>query len=115
MELKRRDEPNGITVLTFAGEFGSVELPALAAGVEKLRDAGSVRLVFNLTDLRFINSAALGFLCELHANLPDSDGELVISEPSRDFVNIISTLGIDQLLTVCDSDEEALAQLGSGS
>ena len=68
MDLTRRDEPSGITVLTFAGEFGSVELPALSAGVQKLRDAGCVRLVFNLKDLRFINSAALGYLCELHAN-----------------------------------------------
>ena len=115
MQLERRDEPNGITVFTFTGEFGSVELPAISAGIEKLRDAGRVRLVFNFKGVRFINSSALGFLCELHASLPDSAGELVISEPSKEFENIISTLGIDQLLTVCASDEAALAQLGPGS
>ena len=110
MELQRRDAPGGIIVFRFAGELESTDLPALSEGVDKLLDAGRNRLVFNFKDLRFINSAALGYLCELHASLPDDEGQLVISEPSPEFEKVVSTLGIDQLLTICADDAEALAR-----
>jgi anti-anti-sigma factor len=110
MELQRRNEPGGIIVFSFAGEFESVDLPALSKGIDQLVDAGRNRLVFNFKDLRFINSAALGYLCELHASLPDEEGQLVISEPSAEFEKIVSTLGIDQLLTICPNDAEALTR-----
>jgi len=113
MELSRTDEENGVIVFRFSGEFETVDLPALAKGVDKLLEAGRNRLVFNFRDLRFINSSALGYLCELHATLPDDGGRLVISEPSREFANITSTLGIDQMLTIRESDADALAEFGS--
>ena len=110
MDLSRRDEQNGVIVFTFSGEFETVDLPALSQGVQKLLDAGRNRLVFNFKGLRFINSSALGYLCELHANMEDDGGRLVISEPSREFETIVSTLGIDQMLTICATDADALAQ-----
>ena len=110
MELQRSDEPGGIILFRFAGELETLDLPALAKGIQKLLDAGHNRLVFNFKGLRFINSSALGYLCELHASLPDTGGQLVISEPSAEFENVVATLGIDQLLTICEDDAAARAQ-----
>jgi len=108
MKIERREEPDGVTILTFKGEFDAFNLPKISEGIDQLVQKGRTRLVFNLKGLKFINSSALGYLIKTHKNLREYDGELVLSEPSKFFETTVATLGIDQIFKIYTTDEEAV-------
>jgi anti-sigma B factor antagonist len=107
MEIKRREE-DGVTVLSFAGEFDAFNLPKISDGIDALVQKGRTRLVFNLAGLKFINSSALGYLIKTHKSLREYEGELTISEPSKFFQTTIATLGIDQIFKIFATDDAAV-------
>jgi len=108
MKIERREQPDGVTILTFAGEFDAFNLQKISEGIDQLIQKGRTRLIFNLKGLKFINSSALGYLIKTHKNLREYDGELVLSEPSKFFETTVATLGIDQIFKIYPNDEEAV-------
>ena len=107
MEIKRREE-DGVTILTFSGEFDAFNLPKISEGIDALVQKGRTQLVFNLAGLKFINSSALGYLIKTHKSLREYDGELTIAEPSKFFQTSIATLGLDQVFKIFATDDEAV-------
>lgn len=107
MEIKRREE-DGVTILSFAGDFDAFNLPKISDGIDALVQKGRTRMVFNLAGLKFINSSALGYLIKTHKSLREYEGELTISEPSKFFQTTIATLGIDQIFKIFANDDDAV-------
>ena len=107
MKIERRTAGD-VTILAFTGEFDAFNLQTVGEGIDTLIQKGSLRLVFNLRLLKFINSSALGYLIKTAKRLRELDGELVLSEPSKFFQTTIKTLGIDQIFKIFPKDEEAV-------
>ncbi|MEM8883322.1 MAG: STAS domain-containing protein, partial [Planctomycetota bacterium] len=103
-----RTEVDGVTILTFTGEFDAFNLPKISEGIDQLIQKGRKDLVFNLKGLKFINSSSLGYLIKTHRHLKEYEGELVLSEPSKFFQTTIVTLGIDQIFHIYENDDEAV-------
>jgi anti-sigma B factor antagonist len=107
MKFERKPAGN-VTILAFTGEFDGFHLPRVSEEIDALIEKGCTRLVFNLRRLKFINSAALGYLIKTGRRLKERDGELVLSEPSAFFQTTIKTLGIDQIFRIYPDDQEAV-------
>ena len=107
MKIERKTAGN-VTILAFTGEFDAPNLPQVEEKTDTPIQEGCTHLVFNFRLLTFVDSSALGHLIKTAKRLKDLGGELVLSEPSKFLQTTIKTLGIDQILRVFPSDEEAV-------
>lgn len=100
-------------VLHLRGEFDTFSCPAFQEEIATLQRSGLSRIVVNLRLVRFINSTALGAILKASRGLQDTRGQLVISHPSSFCRDILGKIGLDRVVGVYDSDEEAAAALAS--
>ena len=101
-------------VLHLRGEFDTYYVPALQAEIDALIKAGVVHVILDLRFVKFINSTALGSIIKASKLLHAKNGRLVIAHPSVFCRDIIEKVGLDRVVNVFDTTEEAAARLADG-
>jgi anti-sigma B factor antagonist len=99
---------DGVTVLDLSGKItlgdGSI---ALREAVRETLSAGSKKILINLADVNYIDSAGLGELVGSYTSVKNAGGELKLLKLSK---KVKDLLVITKLLTVFDvSDDEKQA------
>ena len=94
-------------VLTLKGEFDTFYCPILMEEVDSLVERGVHHLILNMRLVKFINSTALGAIIRAHKRCKAEGGEMVVDRPSSFVRDIVGKLGIDQVVPMFDSEEEA--------
>lgn len=95
-------------VLTLKGEFDTFHCPTLLEEVEGQIERGMSDLIIEMRLVKFINSTALGAMIKAHKRCRAEGGELVIGHPSPFVRDVISKVGIDKLISVYASEDEAV-------
>ncbi len=106
MDMERSDK-GGVTLLKFP-ELDATRFSEITREFDALVGQGATRFVFNIQRLTFIDSSGIAFFIETLARLRESQGELVLSEPSKFFQTKIAALGIDRIFKIFPTDEEAI-------
>ncbi|MEM7519099.1 MAG: STAS domain-containing protein, partial [Planctomycetota bacterium] len=101
-------------ILHLRGEFDTYYCPMLQEEVDQLIKAGMTHAVLNLRLVKFINSTALGAIIKANKELVGAGGKLVISRPSPFCRDIIEKVGLNRVVPVFDTDEEAAANFTGG-
>ena len=101
------DPQEDFTHLHLRGEFDTFYCPMLQKEIDGLISAGVTRIAINLRLVKFINSTALGAIIKAARILGANDGKLVISRPSPFCREIIEKVGLDRVVPIYDTDEEA--------
>ena len=99
------------TILHLRGEFDTFYCALLQKEVDTLIASGVNRVVLNLRLVKFINSTALGAIIKASKILGAHGGRLVISRPSVFCKDIIEKVGLDRVVPLFESDEEAGSNL----
>lgn len=99
------------TILHLRGEFDTFYCTLLQKEIDQLIAAGSVHVALNLRLVKFINSTALGAIIKASKALAARGGKLVILRPSSFCRDIIEKVGIDRVVPIYNTDEEAAAGL----
>ncbi|MBL8859775.1 MAG: STAS domain-containing protein [Planctomycetes bacterium] len=102
-------------VLHMRGEFDTYYVPEMQREIDALIKAGIVRVALNLRFVKFINSTALGAMIKASKQLSGKGGKLVVSRPSPFCRDIIGKVGLDRVVSVFDTDEEASEFLQQGT
>jgi anti-sigma B factor antagonist len=97
------------------GEFDTFYVKDLQEQVEALTQSGVKRLILNLRQVKFINSTALGAIIKASKTLTAIGGKMVIARPSTFCRDIITKVGVDRVVPLFDSDEEAREALFGGA
>ncbi|MCB9915417.1 MAG: STAS domain-containing protein [Planctomycetes bacterium] len=100
-------------ILHLRGEFDTYYVPLLQEEIDSLLKAGVPNAVLNMRLVRFLNSTALGAILKASKQLSAEGGKLVISRPSKFSRDILEKVGLDRVVPVYDTDEEAAANLGA--
>ncbi|MBM3989522.1 MAG: anti-sigma factor antagonist [Planctomycetes bacterium] len=101
------DHGSNFSTLHLRGEFDTFYCTAFQNEVSALQKAGVQRVVLNLRLVKFINSTALGTIVKVSKLLKAQGGRLVIARPSEFARDMITKVGIDRIVPVCDTDEAA--------
>jgi anti-anti-sigma factor len=110
----RRDASTTVRGLYLSGDCDSTDLPEFAGQVDGLIEQGHSRFFFDMRNVTFVNSAALGFLVRTKKIAQGKGGDLVLVRPS-DFVRTtMLTLGLDELFKVFANEEDAERYFESG-
>ena len=107
MKLEKHRYDN-VVILKFTGEFDTFNLPGFSARIDTMIDRGDNQLVLDLFLLKFINSAALGYLIKTSRTLAGQGGEMVLARPSKFVKRTLSTLGLDGMFKIFESVEDAV-------
>ncbi len=110
-------EPSGgdHAFLHLRGDFDTFYVTSLQQEVDQLTKAGIRRIALNLRLVRFINSPAMGSLIKISKQLSAAGGKLVISRPSPFCRDIFSKIGLNRVIQICETEEEAVAALHGAS
>lgn len=100
-------------VLHLRGEFDTYYVPLLQDEIAALDKVGIHAVVLNLRLVKFINSTALGAILKASKALSAKGGRLVVSRPSAFCRDILQKVGLDRVVPVHDTDEDAIASLRS--
>jgi anti-sigma B factor antagonist len=105
-------EPNGL-VITVSGELDIATAPALRDRLEAASEAGTHRLVIDLSAVSFLDSVALATIVHARRRLPD-DGKMALAiDPSSYAMLVFESGGLKQVLDLVDTRAQAI-ELVSG-
>ena len=105
--VSRIDRDGDAVVVRLAGELDLYNAPAVRTALLDAADGAPARLVVDLTDVRFIDSTALGVLVEARSRLPD--GAFALAAPALATRRALQVSGLDRHFAVLGTVEEALA------
>jgi len=81
------------------------DLSELRFLIEGYLKQGKRHIAVNFATASYIYSGAIAVLIDCFKKIKDGKGELAILEPKTEIKSIFSSLGIDRLIPVYDSDE----------
>jgi len=110
-------EPSGgdHAFLHLRGDFDTFYVTSLQKEIDQLQKAGIRKLALNLRLVRFINSSAMGALIKASKQVSAAGGKLVIARPSPFCRDIFSKVGLDRVIKIYESEEDAVAALHGGA
>lgn len=85
-------------IVGLAGDIDLSATVAVRAAFHEVTSDGWNRVLVDLTDVTFIDSAALGLLIGLQRRCRAADGSLVLVNPQPVVERILATTGLDTLL-----------------
>ena len=99
-----------VAILVVGGEVDFEVSPQLKARLMRAIKAGSRRLILDLTDVTFIDSTAIGVLAGTVEKLDElGGGSLSVVSNHEKVVQIFEITGLDNMVTIHASRDEALA------
>jgi anti-sigma B factor antagonist len=103
------DERDDHALVTVTGEIDAATAESLATPVAEALDAGHRRVLVDFAEVTFIDSTGLGVLVKSHRKAEAMSAVFCVVHPTTQTRKLIGVLGLDQLLHVYDSREQALS------
>ena len=111
MQYAHREE-NGLVVFQLSGNLlAETDRDNIAREVKNYLDKGFVHFLFDLTQLKHINSTGLGIFISLYARIKDTEGDMVLCNPSSHIRNLLLITKLDTVFKIEDDMAVARALL----
>ena len=108
IEINKRSEGN-IVVFDFAGELDETNADKTFASVyEQIGDFSDTKLLFNLKDLKYLNSKSIWYIADVFSNIEDNDGVMYISDCDEGVKDVLELVGITTIIPTVETEAEAL-------
>lgn len=109
------EDGDEVAVVVAGGELDYAASPQLKARIAEHVEAGRRRLVLDLSTVTFIDSTAIGVLMGAVMRLDELGGGSVVvcAEENKRVLRIFEMVGIDSLVELHSSREEAISALAT--
>ncbi len=102
MEIEKSLQDD-VLCLALRGDFDTTEVGYFDALISEAIDAGQVRIILDLQELRFVNSTALGALLRAGKRLGQYGGSLVVARPTPAVDRTFRLLQLDRRIPIFDA------------
>ena len=102
---------DSVGLVTLSGEVDIYTAPRLKERMLELFDGGVRDMVIDLSGVTFIDSTALGVLIGGVRRVNDGGGVMALVVATRPVERILTVTGLDQVFTIHQTRDEALADL----
>jgi anti-sigma B factor antagonist len=103
---------NDHALVIASGEIDAATADSVADAVSAALSDGHKKILLDFTDVTFIDSTGLGVLVKSHRAAEATDAWFAVVHPTPQTRKLIRVLGLDQLLHVYDTHEQALSDRG---
>lgn len=112
---KLPDGPNStpVNLLTFDGELDASNVEETSPKIYKMIEDGNKHtvLIFNFEGLRYMNSRTIGYMTDWNSKIKAKGGSITLVNVPPNIQDLLSSIGILNLFTVCDTLENAKKQI----
>jgi len=102
---------SGPRLLVVTGDLDHHTTPRLRAALEEVEFGPGSGLVVDLSGLTFCDSTGIATLVAAHQRAADVGAALLLAGLHSDIARVFQIMGLDQLLSLYDSPEEAVRAL----
>jgi anti-sigma B factor antagonist len=102
---------DNLGLVTLSGEVDIYTAPRLKERMLELFDAGVRDMIVDLSEVTFIDSTALGVLIGGVRRVGDAGGTMALVVATRPVERILAVTGLDQVFTIRQTRDDALAGL----
>jgi anti-anti-sigma factor len=112
MDITVVEHDTGAVVIAPQGMIDAHSAPEVRSRIDQVLDGGASRLVLNLQEVPFLDSAGLAILVSTHKRAKEVDGKVVLIWPRDEAVQrILRLTRFDKVFRITGSVEEAIAAL----
>lgn len=104
---------NDVATLDLKGDVDASSSIHLDSAIGEVKHAGHKKILINAAELHYISSAGLGVFMSYIKDFEKDGIKLVLFGMNEKVLNVFKMLGLDQLLLIEASKEEALKTLES--
>jgi anti-sigma B factor antagonist len=106
------DSEQGIDIVRLSGELiDKNQSLELSASIDQLILDQKIRLVFDLKELKYINSSGLNVMINVLSRIRKAGGEVVITQVSKRVNELLIITKLNTVFTVTDTIESAISKL----
>ncbi len=103
------EQKGDVIILRVKGKLDSVISPSLEKKAFEFIHAGQNKLLLDLGEVSYINSAGLRMLLSVKKQVRALSGKFIVCALSREVLEILKICGFDHVLEISKSEEDALA------
>lgn len=97
-------------IVKFDGEFDKAGYAEVKERLDGFVEKFSLKImIFDLTNLKYINSEGIGYLIEVHTHLVQRGGKLILVGPSANVKDVLAAIGIIDIVTIYESINDFLS------
>ena len=111
MEYKFRLDEDYLIIDLSGDLIGEENGPGIIAEMENYNGNGNLKVIVDISNVRYINSSGIGVLITLLTKARNKGGELCLIKPSESVQKILIITKLQAIFKVFDSVELAKAQL----
>ncbi len=100
-----------MAVATIAGSIDANTVGAFQKELEGARQGGRIRLILDLSDVKYVNSTGLGSLVKEQDLFKTTGGGIVLLKVPAKVKIVVEMLGLHTFFDMCDSMQEAIESL----
>ena len=105
----------GLLIVRLRGPAGMFDAERLRQRLAELAEAETPKIVLDLSELTFLNSAGLGAFIAAHRRCRERGGMLCLVRPREAVAQLLRVTHLDRLIPVYPTLEAARANLGVSS
>ena len=105
-----------VTIVDIRGRivFGQ-EIESLRASVRELLSEGHKRVLFNLSNVDYIDTSGIGYLVSALTSVRNRGGELKLVNPNKKAQELIEATKLDRILEVMNDEAAAVSSFGESA
>ena len=109
-----QNENDGIRVIATERHLTGANQDRLRSRVEEEVEAGSDRILLDLSDTERVDSSGLGEIVRLHNMVQGKEGRLCLCGLQESASLLVRLTKLDEILEVYESRDEAISAMGGG-
>jgi len=108
MNITEREQ-NGVTIFTLEGRVDSEGAVDLDLALQTAASEGKIKMVLDMSQVRYINSAGLRTLADILTQNQASSGDLKLVDLNPKVKRVFQIIGFDKFFSIYDTIDQALA------
>ena len=112
MNISERTE-NDITVFVLQGRIDTQGAGDMDLALQAAVSQGKHKMVLDMTEVRYISSAGLRTLADVHSKNREAGGDLKLAALTLRVMRVFQIIGFDKFFDIYDTVDAALAGFGN--
>lgn len=112
LEVKKSSTNTGVKIFSFHGELDETNVDSTFPNIiADIGDFTGVRILFNLIELKYLNSKSIGYIADIAQRTEDGGGKFALSNIGAEVRDTLDLVGITSIVPVFEAEDTALADL----
>jgi len=104
------DSQDGIVVVRPSGKLDALTAPQLQESLNRVLEEGALRVVIDMTDVRYVSSAGLRVFIRVGKQLMQT-GKMAVAGLHASVRQVFEMAGFEMILSICDDVDSAKSRV----